>query len=350
MAGELRSRVPDPRRTCRVYTSPGARRIRGRSADGGAFGPSCGAQADGGPRFDAPVVPGGYAWWYVDALSDDGAYALTVIAFVGSVFSPYYAWAGRADPLDHCAVNVALYTPNGNRWSMTERRRHAVERSSDRLAIGPSSLRWERGALSIAVNEIGAPIPFPLRGAIRVEPTIVNREAHLLERAGRHFWRPIAPAARVEVAFEKPALRWRGHGYFDCNAGDEPLEDAFSSWTWSRARIDKGAAILYDAERRREPALSLALRFDDAGACEAFSPPPPAPLPRSGWRVARAARSDDASATILRTLEDTPFYARSLVETTLLGERRAVMHESLSLDRFANPIVRSMLPFRMPRR
>ena len=26
------------------------------------------AAADGGPRFDAPVRPGGYAWWYVDAL------------------------------------------------------------------------------------------------------------------------------------------------------------------------------------------------------------------------------------------------------------------------------------------
>ena len=40
-----------------------------------------------------PVRPGGYAWWYVDALSDDGQHGLTIIAFIGSVFSPYYAWA-----------------------------------------------------------------------------------------------------------------------------------------------------------------------------------------------------------------------------------------------------------------
>ena len=51
--------------------------------------------ADLGPRFDAPVRPGGYAWWYVDAFSDDGRFGLTLIAFVGSVFSPYYAWRGR---------------------------------------------------------------------------------------------------------------------------------------------------------------------------------------------------------------------------------------------------------------
>ena len=40
----------------------------------------------------------GYVWWYVDALSDDGRHGLTLIAFIGSVFSPYYAWRGGAAP------------------------------------------------------------------------------------------------------------------------------------------------------------------------------------------------------------------------------------------------------------
>ena len=55
-------------------------------------------------------------WWYLDALSDDGRHGLTVIAFIGSVFSPYYALArrrGAGDPLDHCALNVALYGAGG---------------------------------------------------------------------------------------------------------------------------------------------------------------------------------------------------------------------------------------------
>mgnify|MGYP001372749352 CR=1 FL=1 len=47
------------------------------------------------PGFAAPVTPGGYHWWYLDAMSDDGEHALTVIVFVGSVFSPYYAAARR---------------------------------------------------------------------------------------------------------------------------------------------------------------------------------------------------------------------------------------------------------------
>ena len=94
--------------------SGGGQRASGAGrADGGAIGPAGGAGGDRGPRFDAPVGPGGYAWWYVDAFSEDGQFGLTIIAFIGSVFSPYYAWSGRRDPLNHCAVNVALYGERG---------------------------------------------------------------------------------------------------------------------------------------------------------------------------------------------------------------------------------------------
>ena len=48
-----------------------------------------------GPDFNVAVPPSGYRWWYLDGLSADGQRGLTVIAFVGSVFSPYYAAARR---------------------------------------------------------------------------------------------------------------------------------------------------------------------------------------------------------------------------------------------------------------
>ena len=85
-----------------------------------------------GPRFDLTVASGGYAWWYLDAGSDDGRHGLTMIAFVGSVFSPFYASArrrGRAEAIDHCALNVALYG-DSCRWAMTERDRSAVSRTA----------------------------------------------------------------------------------------------------------------------------------------------------------------------------------------------------------------------------
>jgi carotenoid 1,2-hydratase len=100
-------------------------------ADGDAFRHAGGGEPGRGPRFDADVPPGGYLWWYVDGLSDCGQYGLSVIAFVGSVFSPYYHWAGRRDPDDHVCINVALYRPGGNRWSMTERGRGSMSRDAD---------------------------------------------------------------------------------------------------------------------------------------------------------------------------------------------------------------------------
>jgi carotenoid 1,2-hydratase len=68
------------------------------------------------------------------------------------------------------------------------------------------------------------------------------------------------------------------------------------------------------------------------------------------WRVARVARAEAGyPAAVLRTLEDAPFYARSLISTRLLGHSVTAMHESLSLDRFRADWVRLLLPFRMPR-
>jgi carotenoid 1,2-hydratase len=247
-------------------------------------------------------------------------------------------------------VNVALYGPRGARWAMTERGRTRLRRSPNVLAIGPSSMQWRDGALIIRVDEIAAPIPRRIRGEIRVEPQGVNAHAFTLEARGRHVWRPIAPAARASIELEAPDLRWQGHAYFDTNGGDEPLEKAFSFWTWSRARLNDGAAIFYDAERRREAPLSLALRFDAAGAVSTLEPPPIAALPKTKWRVPRYTRAEAGAAQLRRTLEDTPFYARSLISTRFDGDPADWVHESLSLDRFAHPLVRLMLPFRMPRR
>ena len=117
-------------------------------AYGSHVGPFGGRDTDGGPRFDQVVPPSGYLWWYVDAISDDGEYGLSIIAFVGSVFSPYYALArsrtgGLADPENHCALNVALYGKGGKRWTMTERGRTHTTRNAQHFQIGPSSLHWD---------------------------------------------------------------------------------------------------------------------------------------------------------------------------------------------------------------
>ena len=320
-------------------------------ADGGAVRPLGSIVPDGGFGFDQPVAKNGYAWWYVDALSDDGASGITIIAFIGSVFSPYYAFArrrGPADPLNHCAINVAVYRKEGNRWAMTERPRGAVDRTVDTFTVGPSHLAWDGRSLTIRLEEIAVPIPGRIHGTVRVVPNAITSQAFTLNENGRHQWWPIAPCARVQVALERPSLRWQGDGYFDMNRGDAPLEQGFVDWQWARGATRDGAVILYEAQRRDGSRIDLAMTFDPQGRIQTFAPPPVEGLKRTGWRLGRCVRSE-ASACVVKTLEDAPFYARSVVSARLLGEPVTLMHESLSLDRFRMPVVQAMLPFRMPR-
>lgn len=310
---------------------------------------------DGAPRFDQAVPPGGYLWWYFDALSDDGRHGLTVIAFVGSVFSPYYALGralGRDDPEDYCALNVALYGDGGKRWSMTERGRRHSQRSRESFRIGPSRLSWDGRCLTVDIHERCAPLPFPLRGRIRLWPEGLCRFVADLDAAGRHRWGPIAPCARVEVAFDQPALRWSGHAYMDANDGAEPVERAFTDWDWSRAGMANGdTTVIYDVRPLGGGERVLAQRFRPDGSHAPFEAPPRHPLPGSLWRIARKARGDAAAPPVLLdTLEDTPFYVRSTIRSSLLGESVVSIHETLDVPRVVSLPVRLMLPWRMPRR
>ncbi len=279
------------------------------------------------------------------------------------MFSPYYAWARRrrgaaaVDPLDHCAVNVALYGRRGasgaaKRWTMTERGRDAVERDATMLRIGPSALRWHGDRLVIELDEVGMPLPHRVRGTVTVHAVQRFRHPVVLSEAGRHRWFPIAPAARVEVALRQPGIAWSGDAYLDANRGDAPLEHAFGHWNWSRAHLGAGrAAVFYDVERTGAAPLHVALGFAADGRLHEIERPAEQALAASRWGIARATRSDRGHAPrIVQTLTDAPFYARSLVEARWSGERVTAMHESLSMPRFVAPWVQAMLPFRVPKR
>lgn len=305
------------------------------------------------------VPPGGYLWWYVDGLSSCGRYGVSVISFVGSVFSPYYAWRGRRDPDDHVCINVALYAPSGNRWTMTERGRRALDRSATHFQVGPSALTWYDDHLTVDFDEVAVPrppqqfLPQRVAGKITLYPDAITKQAFDIDADGRQRWWPIAPSGAIDLVFTKGGIaNWSGHGYLDCNWGETGLEHTFIRWDWARGELQNGeSVILYDTERRDGSRGFLVLHFDRHGTVTEHPEVPYTRLKRGFWGVARGAHADEGHTPVLiQTLEDGPFYMRSVVDTVLFGQKVRLMHESFSGSRFANPIVKAMLPFRMPRR
>jgi carotenoid 1,2-hydratase len=223
---------------------------------------------------------------------------------------------------------------------MTERRRGAVKREAESLEIAATRLRWVDGSLEIDFDEPATPFGRRLQGRIRLEPSAGPCGAFALDAAGRHLWAPIAPRARVEVAVTGEEA-WRGEGYFDTNLGAEPLERAFVNWDWSRLNRPGESVLFYDVSRRDGGATALAIRVSASGEAEPIEAPPRRRLAPTLWGIRRRPRGE--TPRLVRTLEDTPFYARSL----LTDGGGVAMHESLCLNRLASPVVKAMLPFRM---
>jgi carotenoid 1,2-hydratase len=300
-------------------------------------------------------------------VSDDGRLGLTLILMIGSVFSPHYRRAvaqGRGDPERHAAVNLALYNlakpggswlgpvlgkRSGDLWVLTEGGK--LLRDAATMTIGSTKTSWDGAALRVQLREVTAPFASPIEGELVVRPAGVAGEMHALDAEGKHVWSPIAPFGRIEVKLSEPSLSWRGDAYLDHNAGDEPLARGFSGWTWSRVTSRDKTVVVYDAVRKDGSEHRIARAFHAGGGRESLSGEMSAArLGKTGWQIERSIRTAGATRLSLgRTLEDTPFYARSHLVGTLDGLPASGVHEVVDLRRFESSVVQHMLPYRMRR-
>ncbi len=234
---------------------------------------------------------------------------------------------------------------------MTERGAAHCHRDSQQFTIGPSQVRWDGHSLVIDIDEVGMPWPFRVKGQVRVHPERLFHFSTPIDARGMHRWGPLAPRARVEVDFQHPQQSWQGWGYLDSNEGDEPVTGACHAWDWSRSPLRDGStAVIYDIQGETTAGDKLlALRFTPHGEVLPFDAPPRQSLPKTLWRIQRRMRSD-GPVQVAEQLEDTPFYQRALLHSSLLGEQVQSFHESITMSRLVSPVVQAMLPFRMPRR
>ena len=302
----------------------------------------------GGLGFDMSVPKNGYRWWYVDGFSDCGSHGVTLIFFIGTVFSPFYASArkqGPVDPREFVCVNAVFYEPKRKHWAMTERQSRDLQTSASSIKIGPSAMSYDGNSLVVTLDERSAPFRRPIRGKVVVDIPETTSECYALHTGGEHRWWPIAPTASLRVELDAPQMSWSGSAYVDTNGGTVPLEQTFDHWHWSRAAIDdQHCRIVYEAHASDGETCLMTL-FGNASEGLAAEHSAPRRDLNVGpvWRVDRPARSYQGF-TVGKTLEDTPFYTRSHL---LDASGNSVMHESLDLGRFSSKWVQRLLPFRM---
>lgn len=236
-----------------------------------------------------------------------------------------------------------------------------LERSAEGLCLARNSIEWQGDELVIRIHDQRPWARGPVSGEIRVRAT--RRYAPRIDLAsnGHHDWFPVSPASTACVRMSNPDLSFDGIAYHDVNHGDRPLEQDFVEWDWSRltpvgesAGSKLSGIITYDVATRRDATHKRrAFAFDDARGLRRADTAGTELLDggKAFWGVRRRLVGDSGTQAVhRRALEDSPFYTRSLISTTMRNRPYRGVHESLRLDRFVDPVVQCMLPFRIRRR
>lgn len=310
---------------------------------------------------ELPSGSGAYRWLYADATSGD--VTAVVIFMLGSPFSARYsAGLGRgARPLEHCAVNFALYAGGLRRtWVLTEHAGAQVD-SGHTLRIGGSSWRYRGdGSVEVRVDELAARGRERVQAVLQLRPRSPPHAPVQLVPGEPHHWQPVAARAEAHLevpthALEAPAA----HGYHDANFGSERLGLGVPRWRWTRVHGAEETTVLYEPEgapalRVRATGEAVAIERaatahgEPAGARRAGGAPAPTSPATAGatrwtrWalRIPTALHgSPDGRA---RLLESSPFYAR-------LEARSGAVHalaEVADFARFHHPAIRWMASWR----
>lgn len=255
-----------------------------------------------------PDAPGAYEWWYFDALSDNGQWALVAIYFIGSPMSPYYkasASGSGAIPAarEWCGVFFALHEkpPRQSRW---------VERAyaynlykggqwSDTNALPQVRIGGSEFSAASAANvggvtwRVNLKEPGLWRGEVRADLAFAQiptrfPDAPPLTGDDTHTWVCAAPLCDMEgtvTVSHGETISFVGSGYHDHNFGRLPLQTT-DIWYWGRAPLQcddhkTRQAVFYHLVNKPAPGEEYAeaettwLAFEEAEAKNQ-----PAPLVR----------------------------------------------------------------------
>jgi carotenoid 1,2-hydratase len=219
-------------------------------------------------------APGTYEWWYFDAIDEEQELAITIILFDGMPMSPYWLDSlPQAKSEDYSGYAISLYRKGKKIAGFVHHTEYHSIHVDDGLEIhmGDVSMKKHGDSYTICIDTRFADSPNALIG----ELVFHNQSAiasHDSLGEGNHCWRLIVPQCSVEgqltlIQYEDIHTEWTcsGHGYHDCNSGNDSLDADYDDWYWGRCDIGKKQSIIYyhyPASSRNE-AMSIAFLADE---------------------------------------------------------------------------------------
>jgi len=294
-----------------------------------------------------PAEAGAYRWFYADVTA--GPFSAVCIFMLGSLFSPRYSVAARRGgrPLEHSAVNFALYHEGVRRlWVLSEYPRAELE-SPGRLRIGRSTLTYsdsgsDAGTVRMEVEDWTAPWGRPVRARLTLEPMTPVGEVVRLMPELPHYWQALAPRARARLEVPSLGVEADGLGYHDTNHGDELLGARLPGWHWARTHREGETLVDYDLPEGPPLRVVACERGVRCERGEVRASPRPTTITGWGLRVPSRLHAGNEVVGEPRLLESSPFYARLEARQGALDS----LGEVADFRRFHSPFIRWMAHFR----
>lgn len=226
--------------------------------------------------------PGGYEWWYFDAVSDDGRYSFVIIFYEGNPFSTRYIKALEAKtvpassspssttqasssasvpmPSEYPAVSISIYDQGEPiYYSFTEFDEADCTFSEERpfVEAGPHRMKGSRtgGQLSYSLR-----LSEELPGGDRLQAELAFESPAVAGLFGEtedhsttgHHWNLVQPRAEVSgsITTGGRTIAFRGTGYHDHNRGEEPVCEEYTEWYWGRCHFDYATLVYYVMNRK----------------------------------------------------------------------------------------------------
>ncbi len=323
-------------------------------------------------------TPGAYEWWYFDARSADGQWALACIWFLGNPFSPYYAEAARGqggDPFAAPALFFALYKEghlHAYHFSQFEAGVDVGGSLPTCLRFGPNTLTLANGQWQMRLTDENANGRHLDAALSFTAPPLVSAVTESDVFDTDHSWLPAAPFCTVigQITLREAhnpgaeTIRFEGTGYHDHNWGRLPFDAAIQDWYWARAALGgTRAAVLYHVRPKGGKAALTHLLLFENGELRRHETDCQVTLSRrtlSGLGALYATRLT-ASAGDLQTefvlegrLDSAPFYVRALCRATVREgantEQGQGIGEYLCPRMMGWPLVASAMKARIVRR